>query len=148
MSRHDPPDLRPRPAPSELRLARDMAVGVKPGEAQRVFVRGLSIEARVGVYKHEMINPQPLILDVELELDARVRPSHDEMAEALDYDWIAAEARRLGAAAHLKLIETFAEQLAQACFCDARVRGVRIRIEKPRAIPSAAAAGVEIVRVR
>lgn len=113
-----------------------------------MFVRGLAIEARVGVYRHEMDNPQPLILDVELELDARMRPSRDEMVDALDYDWIAAEARRLGAAAHLKLIETFAEQLAQACFGDARVRAVRIRIEKPRAIPSAAAAGVEIVRVR
>lgn len=143
------PPLTPRraPAPSELRLARDVGAP-KPGEAQRVFVRGLAIEARIGVYKHEELAAQPLIVDVELELDARVRPAEDSMAEALDYDWIAAEARRLGAGAHLKLIETFAEQMASACFVDPRVRAVRVRIEKPRAIPDADAAGVEIIRVR
>ncbi len=110
-----------------------------------VFVRGLTILARIGVYAHEELAAQPLLLDVELVLDPSLTPARDQMSEALDYDWIAAEARRLGGAAHLKLVETFAGQLAVAMFADARVVEVRIRLEKPHAIPDAAAAGIEVL---
>lgn len=109
-----------------------------------VFVRGLTILARIGIYAHEELAAQPLLLDVELTLDPGVGPARDDMTDALDYDWIAAEARRLGGAAHLKLVETFAGQLADAMFADARVAEVRIRLEKPHAIPDAAAGGVDM----
>lgn len=109
-----------------------------------VFVRGLTILARIGVYAHEALAAQPLLLDVELALDPAHGPARDDMSDALDYDWIASEARRLGSAAHLKLVETFAEQLAEAMLADSRVVEVRIRLEKPHAIPDAAAAGIEV----
>jgi 7,8-dihydroneopterin aldolase/epimerase/oxygenase len=88
----------------------------------KVFVRGLKVDAQIGVYDHEHGRFQPLVVDVELD--------------------VAAEG-------HVDLVETFAERLAQACFLDHRVTRARVRVEKPLALaPYAAAAGVEITAVR
>lgn len=111
-----------------------------------IFVEGLKIHAHIGVYAHETLSSQPLILDIALGLDAAIQPQRDEMTETLDYDWVAQSARDLGAKAHLKLVETYGEQLAQIYLSDPRVRQVFLRIRKPNAIPDASAAGIEIVR--
>lgn len=111
-----------------------------------IFVEGLKILAHIGVYAHEKLGSQPLILDIALGLDAAIQPQRDEMTETLDYDWIAQSARDLGAKAHLKLVETYGDQLAQIYLSDHRVRQVFLRIRKPNAISDASAAGIEIVR--
>jgi dihydroneopterin aldolase len=112
----------------------------------KVFVRGLRVEAEVGVYDHEHGRRQPLIIDVELDLSAE-RCEH--IADTVNYETIAAQARALAEAGHVKLIETFAERLARSCFENTRVIRARVRVEKPEALaPFAAAAGVEVTLAR
>ena len=107
----------------------------------KVLVRGLEVQAAIGVYDHEYHRLQPLFLDVELDLGAApVR----ELSDTLDYDFVAAIARDLAAGEHIQLVETFAEKVALACFDHPRVQAVRVRVEKPDAIPAAAAAGCEV----
>lgn len=107
---------------------------------------GLRVEAEVGVYDHEYGRRQPLVIDVELDVAA---PSCEHIADTVNYETVAARARALAAAGHLKLIETFAERLARACFEDSRVTRARVRVEKPEALaPAAAAAGVEVLLTR
>ncbi len=112
----------------------------------RVFVRGLKIEAEVGVYAHERGKTQPLIVDVELD----VTTVHAErLAQTVNYETIATAARELAAEGHIELVETFAERLAERCLADPRVTRARVRVEKPLALaPHAEAAGVEITAVR
>jgi dihydroneopterin aldolase len=111
-----------------------------------VFVRGLKIEAEVGVYAHERGKTQPLIVDVELD----VTTVHAErLAQTVNYETIATAARELAAEGHIELVETFAERLAERCLVDPRVTRARVRVEKPLALaPHAEAAGVEITAVR
>lgn len=107
----------------------------------KVQVRGLEVQAAIGVYDHEHGRLQPLYLDVELDLGAApVR----ELSDTLDYDAVAAIARDLAAGAHIELVETFAEKVALACFDHPRVQAVRVKVEKPDAIAAAAAAGCEV----
>lgn len=110
-----------------------------------VRVRGLEVQAAIGVYDHEHGRLQPLVLDVELDLGAA---PVERLSDTLDYDGVARIARDLAAGAHIALIETFAERVALACMADARVLGVRVRVEKPGAIPGAAAAGCEVAYAR
>ena len=112
----------------------------------RVFVRGLKVEAEVGVYAHERGKTQPLIVDVELD----VTTVHAErLAQTVNYETIATAARELAAEGHIELVETFAERLAERCLVDPRVTRARVRVEKPLALaPHAEAAGVEITAVR
>jgi dihydroneopterin aldolase len=112
----------------------------------KVFVRGLRVEAEIGVYDHEHGRLQPLLIDVELDVAAE---SCEHIADTVNYEDVAGHARRLAAAGHLKLIEAFAERLARACLEDRRVTRVRVRVEKPEALaPFAAAAGVEVTLSR
>ena len=112
----------------------------------KVFVRGVRVEAQIGVYGHERGRTQPLIIDVEL--DAAVSGCV-KLADTINYETIAAAARDLAAEGHMDLVETFAERLALACFDDPRVTRARVRVEKPTALaPHADAAGVEFTAVK
>lgn len=107
----------------------------------KVFMRGLVLEAQIGLYPHEQGRTQPLIVDVELTLGPR--PVHG-IGDTFNYERLAARARAIVAEGHIDLVETFAQRLATACLSPG-VRSVRVRVEKPEALPGAAAAGVEVV---
>lgn len=112
----------------------------------KVFVRGLAIEAEIGVYAHEYGHKQPLVVDVELDVAA---VGAERLAQTVNYERIVRDARAVAEAGHIELVESFAERLAQMCLDDPRVSRARIRVEKPMALaPDAAAAGVEITAVR
>lgn len=113
----------------------------------RVFVRGLRLDASIGVLEHERTRRQPLVVDLELEV-ATGAPVEGDMASVYDYRVPVERARALAAAGHIELVETFAERLAAACLEDDRVICVTLHVEKPEAIAGAAATGVEIVRRR
>jgi dihydroneopterin aldolase len=107
-----------------------------------VFVRGLSVEAGIGVHDHEQGRLQPLVIDVMLELEPA---PVERLADTINYETVAQAARAIVAAGHVGLVETFAERLAMACLDDGRVRRCTVRIEKPGALEAAAAAGCEVV---
>jgi dihydroneopterin aldolase len=112
----------------------------------KVFVRGLKVDAHIGVHHHEKGRTQPLVIDVELD----VAVTHwNSLAETVNYEVIAEKARKVAATGHRGLVETFAHNLAEACLEEPKVTRARIRVEKPTALaPDAAAAGVEITAVR
>lgn len=132
-------------APSPLQFSTDeqpatRVVGVK------VFVRGLAVEAEIGVYKHEHGRLQPLVVDVEMDVAAS---GFERLADTVNYESVGEAARAIVAEGRIDLVETFAERLAHACLTDSRVTRVRVRVEKPLALaPHAQAAGVEITAVR
>ncbi|MBO9706738.1 MAG: dihydroneopterin aldolase [Caulobacter sp.] len=112
----------------------------------KVFVRGIKVDAWIGVYDHEHGRQQPLVIDVELDVAA----SHcEQLGDTVNYETVLQAAQAIAAEGHIDLVETFAERLAQASFADSRVTRARVRVEKPLALaPHAAAAGVEITAVR
>ena len=114
-------------------------------EGLKVFVRGLRVEAGIGVYDHEHGRLQTLVIDVTLELSP-----HDveRLADTVNYETIAEAARAIVAEGHVGLVESFAERLALDALRDARVRRVTVRVEKPGALEAAEAAGCEVVYSR
>jgi dihydroneopterin aldolase len=114
--------------------------------ATRVFVRGLEVEAEIGVYAHELGVRQPLVVDIEVEVEAH-RWRHLE--DTVNYETLAAHAAAIAASGHIGLVESYARRLAEACIAEPRVRSARVRVEKPRALGLiSAVAGVEITAVR
>jgi len=129
----------PQPAPAETPAASQIVI-------TKVFVRGLKVDAQIGVHKHEKGRTQPLIIDVELDVAVT---DWGSLAATVNYEVIAEAARRVAAQGHRGLVETFAHHLAEACFEEPKVTRARIRVEKPLALaPEAAGAGVEITAVR
>jgi len=114
-----------------------------------IFVRGLQIEASIGVHPHEYERSQPVIIDVELDMGGMEAPTEDRLHETLDYGLIAKKAQEIALEAHVQLVETLADRIATwALSADSRVQGCKVRIEKPQALLEAKAAGVEIMRKR
>jgi dihydroneopterin aldolase len=56
--------------------------------------------------------------------------------------------KRIVGQEHVKLTETLAERIAEACLADRRVLAVRVRVEKPDAVDEAASVGIEIERLQ
>ena len=113
----------------------------------KVFVRALAVEAEIGVNADEYGRRQPLVIDVELDLVPPERCEH--IAETVNYETVVCQAQAIAAGGHVKLIETFAQRLAEVLLAEPPVVAVRVRVEKPQALaPHAKAAGVEITLAR
>ena len=129
-------------------MAQSSSPPVRAGQmtGMKVFVKGLALEAEVGVYEHEHGRKQPIIVDVEMDI---VAAGWEQLADTINYEVVTEKARRTAAEGHFKLVEAFAERLGQMCLEDQRVTRVRVRVEKPLALaPAAAAAGAEITLAR
>lgn len=121
--------------------------GVQP--TTRIFVRGLQILASIGVHPHEYEATQPIILDIELDMTGMEAPKDDRLHETLDYGVVAEKAEEIALEAHVQLVETLAERIADwALGYDPRVQSCAVRISKPQALLKAEVAGVEILRRR
>lgn len=129
-----------------MNFAPDAARGLR-----LVFVRGLALQARLGVYPHEKAAPQRVIIGVELAVEDEAAPSAigaDELKRVVDYERVVRAARAVAADGHTLLVETLAERIAAAALADPRVLRARVSVEKPDAFPDAATVGVVIERLR
>ncbi len=122
-----------------------------PLRLRQVFVRGLQLQARLGVHAHEKAAAQRILVHVELAVEdesAAVGIGPDDLARVVDYERVVAAARDAVARGHVMLVETLAETIAAAALVDPRVKLARVSIEKPDAFPDIASVGVTIERTR
>jgi 7,8-dihydroneopterin aldolase/epimerase/oxygenase len=112
---------------------------------RHVFIRDLELLAHIGIHGHEITKQQPVRINVDLAVEDRV-PLEDRLERVVDYEAITLRIRALIARGHINHAETLAEEIATVCLEDARVRCVRVRVEKLHAVPGAESAGVEIER--
>jgi dihydroneopterin aldolase len=122
---------------------------------RHMFLRDMVLTASIGVHPHEHAKPQRVRINVDLgvEDDGALRLSRspvgrDELARVVDYEKVADRVRSIVAAGHIRLVETLAERIAEACLADSRVNSARVRVEKLDIFADATSAGVEIERRR
>lgn len=120
---------------------------------RHMFLRDMVLTASIGVHPHEHAAPQRVRINVDLAVeDDGARPlsrqpiGRDELARVVDYEKLADDIRQLVAGGHVRLVETLAERIADACLADQRVHLARVRVEKLDIFPDAISAGVEIER--
>ena len=114
---------------------------------RHVFVRDLEVLATIGIYDHEKVKPQRIIVNIDLSV--KEAPSMaDEISHVVSYEIIAQKVDAVVAEGHVNLVETLCEKIAQSCLKDQRVMAARVRVEKPDIIPNARSVGVEIERGR
>jgi dihydroneopterin aldolase len=110
----------------------------------KIFVRGLELQASIGVHPHEYESTQLIRIDIELDMGGMTPPDDDRLNETLDYSLVADKAAEFAQEAHVQLVETLAERIARwALEEDARVQVCMVSIAKPHALVNAEAAGVE-----
>ncbi|HTW73173.1 MAG TPA: dihydroneopterin aldolase [Acetobacteraceae bacterium] len=120
---------------------------------RHVFLHDLVLAASIGVYPHEETAKQRVRINVDLGVEddgaralSRARVGRDELSRVVDYEKVAASVRAIVAAGHVRLVETLAERIAEACLADPRIHVARVRVEKLDIFADATSAGVEIER--
>lgn len=111
-----------------------------------IFIKGLRVEAVIGVYDWERTITQPLIIDLELATDTATAAATDQVEDALDYAVIARRVIEITQDSSHQLIETLAEQLAALVLSEFAAKAVKLTVTKPGAVPEAQAVGVVIER--
>ncbi len=115
---------------------------------RKVFVRGLRIDAEIGVYAHEHGQTQPLIISFEMNVVEPANPISDSIEDVVCYNRFSQSIIDLVAKGHINLIETLAERICQMALEHPMVNGILVRIDKPDAMDKAEAAGIEISRTK
>ena len=128
--------------------ARQARIANALNRIRHVFIRDLKIEAMLGVYEHEKIYPQTILVNVDLAVPESEEPLNDDHHNVVCYASVVNEIKAIIDEGHVHLVETLAEIIAQKCLKDERVMSVRVRIEKPDAVEDAASVGIEIERMR
>ena len=112
----------------------------------KIIIKDLRVEGIIGIYDHERINPQELLVNVILHTDTRKAAETDEIANCVDYEKVAIKVKTHIQTSRRLTVEALAEDIANLCLETPFVQRVNIRVEKTQAIPFTASVGVEIER--
>jgi dihydroneopterin aldolase len=112
----------------------------------KIFLRGLRVEAVIGVWEWERRIRQIINIDLEMAADVRGAARTDSIDDALNYKEIAKHLIGVVQASEFRLVETLAETLARIIVVDFAVPWVRLALSKPGAIEGSQDVGVIVER--
>ena len=111
-----------------------------------VFVKGLKVEAVIGVYEWERAITQPLLIDIAMETDISHAAVSDDVSDALNYKEVCDDVSAWCQAIKAQLLEHLAGQIADKLLEKYSCHKITLSIAKPTAIEQADAVGVQITR--
>ena len=117
---------------------------------RRVFLRDLVSLAQIGVHPHEQGTQQRVRVNIAFgvldEATGGAGIGRDDLGRTVSYERVVHLVRRIIGEGHVRLVETLAERIAMGVLAEARVRVVRVRVEKLDVFAGLDSVGVEIER--
>ncbi len=116
-------------------------------ELDQVMIKDLSVQGIIGINPDERVTKQEILVNATLWMDTKPASQSDDIHDAVNYRTITKQM-----IAHIEqeqpmLVERLAEELAQICLADTRVKRVDISVEKPGALRHARSVGIKITRL-
>ncbi len=116
---------------------------------RRLFLRGLEVQARIGIHGFEQIAPQRLLIDIDLYVSLQdTQAQHDQLDEVVDYDFVRQVVQQRLAQGHIGLQETLCDDIMAALMAHPGVMAAQVSTRKPDVYHDCAAVGVEIFRAK
>jgi dihydroneopterin aldolase len=98
-----------------------------------IRVRGLRIVASVGVLPEEHERLQPLILDLDVEVDLSEAGATDDLDATVNYAAITQAAVEVVTSRHHELLEAIGDEVARAALAiDRRISAIEVSVTKVR----------------
>ena len=113
-----------------------------------IFLNDFTLQANIGVYKHEKEKTQPIKINVIAKVRNPKRINDNNLQSVVCYNQISKKIKKIIKSGHTILLEKLAEKIIQECFKNKRIETMKIRLEKPEAIEGAVGAGIEVERSR
>ena len=98
---------------------------------RKILINNLIIQASVGVYEHEKINKQKIIVNVELLLSNDSEPKHDNLESTQDYSQFRKCLIDIIQSQHFQLLELLVEKIHSNLMINSHVIGAKVNISKP-----------------
>jgi len=153
MAHHHPMQRSSSNSASSKKGARTNAPSGRQRQPDVIEIRGLRVECIVGVYPSERDEPQPLELDVRMELDTEWAGESQRLRRTVDYAAVAGQIAFLLQSSRFFLLETAAHALSRFLLAPpalgeerARIQAVRIRLSKPMALRGNGVPSIEVYR--
>ena len=99
--------------------------------SDRIVLRNMRFNGRHGYYDHELENPQPFEVDVELVLNLQPAGVDDDLAKSVDYGRVYAISRQIVESTTYRLLEGIAEAISHEILTEFEVIEVGVRVRKP-----------------
>jgi 7,8-dihydroneopterin aldolase/epimerase/oxygenase len=116
--------------------------------ADRIFLRGLTVECIIGFIDWERRVKQTIVIDLEFPVDCRTTARTDEVANTVDYKAVAKRVIAFVETSEFKLVETLAHRLGMLIIEEFSLEWVRICVNKPGAIRGSRDVGIMLERTR
>jgi D-erythro-7,8-dihydroneopterin triphosphate epimerase len=117
-----------------------------PSGGDWIHLRKVKVRCVLGVHPAERGRARPVNMNISLECDTRRAAKSDKLEDTMNYELIESDAIAIAKTGHFRLIETLAERVAEVCLKHPQVRGVRVVVDKPGALPHTKSVAVEIER--
>lgn len=100
-------------------------------ENERIItIRGLEVQASVGVPDEERATPQRLLIDLRFAALNQPEQLNDDIALTVDYHSVSLRVTEMAGDHRVKLIETLADEIAGRLLGDFGLRWIEITIRK------------------
>jgi len=99
--------------------------------SDRIVLTNMRFQGRHGFYDHELLEPQPFEVDVELVLDLQPAGMDDDLAKSVDYGAVYEVVRAIVESTSFRLLEAIAEAISHELLADFAVNEVGVRVRKP-----------------
>ena len=111
-----------------------------------LFLHDIQLQAIVGVYNWERLQPQSLLLDLDLSLPNNQAGLTDDLANAVNYADLVERLRQFVATTQRQLIEALAEDIAQWLLTEYPLDKVHLKLTKLGVLPKVGKIGIDIIR--
>ncbi len=114
----------------------------------KVFIKNLKIPVKIGHLVHERHMPQTIRINVAVWADIGASIASNDLADTVDYVAVQKKILKLAEQKEYVLIETFANDILDACLADSHAQKAWVSIEKPHKFPESESVGIEVERSR
>ena len=107
-----------------------------------IFLEGLKVKARIGVYEWEQRIEQVLEIDLSIETRFTEAAGNDDVASTLSYAWLAEQITERIEQTQYALLETLINELGDWLSSLGAIIGFKLTIKKPGAVANTRSVGV------
>ena len=96
----------------------------------KIILKELAFNCRLGVSASERQDPQRILVDVELFADLGDAAARDDLAASVDYEEVYSEIQKVVTGREYKLVETVTEKIAQRLLEGFALDSVLVSVKK------------------
>ncbi|KAJ1978041.1 trifunctional dihydropteroate synthetase [Dimargaris verticillata] len=118
-------------------------------QADTIVIRDLQVRNIIGVDSWERVKRQPIGVSVTLQTESMETAARsDTVTDTINYGTLSKRVSAYSEDTAFKSVEALAAGILRICLAEPRALRATVRIDKPKALLQAAAAGVEISRTK